>query len=148
MSSSDLSARAAVLPALVQVLHGLFHDLDARRYDAVVAGFTPDGRWLRQGVWQVGRVAIAAALRERPGHVETCHILSNACVTACEGDKATLDAYMTAYRYPTPDAPDAVPVISGALRINHVVTVFARQSDGHWRIAEQRLVPRVGFHGA
>jgi len=137
-----------MLPCLVQVLHGLFQDLDARRYDAVVGGFTPDGRWLRQGVWQSGRVAIAAALRERPADVETCHVISNAFVTACEGDTATLEAYMTAYRYPTPGAQDEVPVITGPLRISHVVTVFARQPDGGWLIAAQQLLPRVGFHGA
>ncbi len=145
MPTSDLSHPAAVLPALLQTLHGMFHDLDARRYDAVVAAFTSDGRWLRQGKWLEGRAAISGALQDRASDLETCHVLSNAFITASDGHAAMLHATMTAYRYPSQRTRDALPEIAGPLRINHVATVFSRQPDDSWQVAEQRLVPLVGF---
>lgn len=145
MRSSHSPHPASVLPELQQALHHVFHELDGRRYDAVVDSFAADGRWLRQGRWLAGHGAIRAALEAREVNVETCHVISNALVTALDGSTATLEAYMTAYRYPS---SEDVTSIAGPLRINHVVTVFARQAEGNWLIAEQRLVPLVAFDGA
>ncbi|GAA5235156.1 nuclear transport factor 2 family protein [Verticiella sediminum] len=145
MTPPELSSPAALLSALTQALHGVFRHLDARRYDAVLTCFTPDARWLRQGKWLHGRQAIGAALQERASDVETCHVMSNAFVIACDVRTATLEAYMTAYRYPCAGEGEGVPVIAGPLRVNHVITVFERQEGADWLIAEQRLLPLVAF---
>ncbi len=142
MHAIPTSVAAPLLAALGQQLHRFFRHLDERRYDELLQLFTEDCRWLRQGQWLQGRPAVRLALEARAADMETRHVMSNGYVAACDGDRATLEAYMTAYRYPL---GTVLPQAAGPLRMNLATTVF-RLDPGHdWRIAEQRLVPAVAF---
>lgn len=141
------AAAAAVLPELTQQLHRFFHQMDERRYEAMLELFADNARWLRQGQWLVGKAAIQEALQARPASQDTRHVMSNAHVAALDGDQAVLEAYMTAYRYAVA-ADGALPNCAGPLRLNLTTTVFRRDADGEWRIVEQRLVPAVALTGA
>lgn len=146
MSTVPSSIAAPVLAELAQVLHAFFHALDARCYDRMLDMFTDDCRWLRQGRWLEGKSAVRAALEARAADVDTRHVLTNACVSAYEGDTVQLEAYMTAYRYPA-SAPSAgaPPRIAGPLRFNLTTTVFRRDPGHDWRISEQRMVAAIAF---
>ncbi|MFM1855595.1 MAG: hypothetical protein RLZ83_904 [Pseudomonadota bacterium] len=145
MTASASLQAADLLPQLVQVLHRFFYELDGRRYETAAGLFTDDGRWLRQGRWLEGRAAILDALHARPLDSETRHVMSNAFIAREEGDAAVVEAYMTAYRYPTAEAGGDLPTIAHPLRFNLVTTVFRRVAQSGWCIAEQRLVPAFGF---
>ena len=135
-----------VLTELTQVLHCFFHALDSRRYERMLALFTDDCRWLRQGQWLEGKPAVQAALEARPLDSDTRHVLTNAYVSALEEGSAEVEAYMTAYRYPAGAQPGgALPAVAGPLRFNLTTTVFRRDAGHGWRIAEQRLVAAFGF---
>lgn len=146
MPTISSSVAAPVLAELTQVLHGFFHALDTRHYDRMLALFTDDCRWLRQGQWLEGKSAVRAALDARALEVDTRHVLTNAHVSAIDSASAEVEAYMTAYRYPAPtQAEFAPPSIAGPLRFNLTTTVFRRDAGHDWRIAEQRMVAAFGF---
>ncbi|MGI4777222.1 MAG: nuclear transport factor 2 family protein [Janthinobacterium lividum] len=132
---------------LTQVLHRFFHDLDERRYDAMLDRFTEDCLWLRQGKWLAGKAAVREALETRAADVDTRHVMSNTWVRSLGDDGAVLEAYMTAYRYPTTAAGETAPTISSPLRFNLTTTVFRRDAALGWRIAEQRMVTAFNFAG-
>ena len=139
-------AAAPALAALTQVLHGFFHALDLRHYDRMLALFSDDCRWLRQGQWLEGKPAVRAALEARSPDLETRHVLTNAYVSALAGASIEVEAYMTAYRYPAPTPQDStLPAIAGPLRFNLTTTVFRRDAGHDWRITEQRMVAAFGF---
>jgi hypothetical protein len=147
MTTPVLSSHAGpVLSELTQQLHRFFHQLDEGRYEAMLAQFTDDGRWLRQGKWLEGREQIGATLAARPAGVATRHVMSNGYITELSADRAVLEAYMTAYRYPAGRAATAdAPRIAGPLRLNLVSTVFRRDAGHDWRIAEQRMTAEIAF---
>lgn len=139
---------APVLAEVTQVLHGFFHALDTRRYDRMLAHFTDDCRWLRQGQWLEGKPTVSAALEARALDFDTRHILTNAYVIALDGAWAEVEAYMTAYRYPAP-SPSGLPLptIAGPLRFSLTTTRFRLDAGHDWRICEQRMVAAFGFTG-
>ncbi|MEB0056590.1 nuclear transport factor 2 family protein [Variovorax sp. LG9.2] len=147
VSSFVSSAAAAPAPAgFTQLLHGFFHALDLRHYDLMLALFTEDCRWLRQGQWLEGKPAVQAALEARPLDVDTRHVLTNEYISALADGTAEVEAYMIAYRYTaTPALHHVVPSIAGPLRFNLTTTVFRRDVGHDWRIAEQRMVAAFGF---
>jgi ketosteroid isomerase-like protein len=147
MTTTVASDRAAPLLAeLTQVLHAFFHAMDERRYDDMLAMFTDDCRWLRQGAWLEGRSAVGAALKTRAATIETRHVITNAYVSGLHdgSGEVEVEAYMTAYRHASPTGRD-LPMIRGALRFNLVTTRFRRDTGFDWRVAEQRMVPAFGF---
>lgn len=144
MTTVNSTVAGPVLAELTQQLHRAFHHMDERRYDAMLELFTEDGRWLRQGQWLEGRPAIRAALEARPADIDTRHVLSNAYVSEYAGDRAVLEATMTAYRYPAGNT-GTPPTVAGPLRLNLVTTVFRRDAGQDWRMAEQRMVPVIAF---
>lgn len=141
-SGTEPAQTALLLGELTQQLHAFFHHLDERRYAELVALFTPDGRWLRQGQWLDGRAAVRAALDARPAAQRARHVITNAYVASNNDGEACVEAYMTAYRHE--GGIEGVARIAGPLRLNLVSTVF-RRVDGDWLIAEQRLVPEFEF---
>jgi ketosteroid isomerase-like protein len=146
MSAIPSHVAAPALAELTQVLHGFFHALDTRDYDRMLASFTDDCRWLRQGQWLEGKAAVGAALEARARDLDTRHVLTNAYVSRLEGTLVEVEAYMTAYRYPASTRPDnALPSIAGPLRFNLTTTVFRLDAGHDWRIAEQRMVAAFGF---
>ena len=143
---SSSANRALLLGELTQPLHAFFHHLDERRYAELVALFTPDARWLRQGQWLNGHAEVRKALDARPAAQRVRHVITNAYVAAnhaadSAGD-VLVEAYMTAYRHE--GGVDGVARIAGPLRLNLVSTRF-RRVDGEWLIAEQQLVPEFEF---
>jgi ketosteroid isomerase-like protein len=146
MSIVSPSIAAPVLNETTQVLSAFFHALDLRRYDRMLDLFTEDCRWLRQGQWLQGKPAVLAALEARDPQLETRHVMTNAYVSAMEGGTVELEAYQTAYRFPTPPrGATALPQVTAPLRFNLVTTVFRRDSGYDWRIAEQRMVAAFAF---
>jgi len=143
MTDVSSHAAAAVLPALEQQLHRFFHALDSRDYPALLALFTDDCRWLRQGRWLEGKLAAMTALQARPADSETRHVLSNSFVARIGDGVVVVESGMTAYRFPTPAG--TLPTVAAPMRFNDVTTVFRREPDQDWRIAEQRLLPAFGF---
>ena len=147
MTAVPTRQAAPLLAELTQQLHLFFHALDTRRYGRMLELFTDDCRWLRQGQWLEGKAAVRAALEARPAAVDTRHVLTNAHVSACQGALVEVEAYMTAYRYPAAAQPGDVPSCPGPLRFNLTTTVFRRDRDCDWRIAEQRMVAAFAFAG-
>jgi len=120
-----------------QRLYAMLDHLDARRYDAMTALFTPQGRWIRQGQAFEGRAAILQALQARPANMRVRHLLSNPLVHECSAQHAVVAAHMTAYRQ-----LEGGP--SELFSINAVSTRFERV-DGQWLIAEQSMVREYAF---
>ena len=146
---SSSANRALLLGELTQQLHAFFHHLDERRYAELVALFTPDARWLRQGQWLNGHAEVRKALDARPAAQRVRHVITNAYVAAQDvvgnTEEALVEAYMTAYRHEGgAGAIAGVARIAGPLRLNLVSTRF-RRVDAEWLIAEQRLVPEFDF---
>lgn len=125
---------------LTQRLHAFFSHLDERRFDALVAMFLPDGRWLRQGRWIEGRGAILEAMHARPATMRVRHVISNVLVTPVSADEMKVQAYMTAYRQLEGGKPSL-------FSINLVTNTF-RRTAGDWLLAEQQLVREFEFEGA
>ena len=69
-----------------QCLYAMLDHLDARRYEAMTALFTPQGRWIRQGQAFEGRGAILQALQARPTNMRVRHLLSNPLVHECSAE--------------------------------------------------------------
>ncbi|MDB5732718.1 MAG: hypothetical protein JWQ03_2613 [Variovorax sp.] len=146
MTAVPSTVTAPALAELTQVLHAFFHALDMRRYDRLLALFTDDCRWLRQGQWLEGKSAVLAALEARALDIDTRHVLTNTYVSALESASAEVETYMTAYRYPVATQPgSAPPSIAGPLRFNLTTTMFRRDPGHDWRIAEQRMVTAFTF---
>jgi len=146
MSAIPSHLAAPALAELTQVLHSFFHALDMRRYDRMLAHFTDDCRWLRQGQWLEGKAAVRAALESRAADLDTRHVMTNAYVSALDDTTADVEAYMTAYRYPAPLwSGVALPSVAGPLRFNLTTTVFRLNAGHDWRIAEQRMVAAFAF---
>lgn len=135
------SPSAQLVIELTQATHSFFLDLDERRYDAVVAGFLPEGRWLRQGKWLQGRAAIRAGLEARPATMRVRHIITNIVVSPQQGEDVRVDAYMTAVRQLEGEAAASL------YRMNMVTNVF-RRHEGAWRLVEQQLLPDLAFPAA
>lgn len=132
------SPAAETVCELTQCLHAFFSHLDERRYDALVAMFLPQGRWLRQGRWFEGQAAIRATLQARPASMRVRHVISNVLVLPGEGGQLRVDAYMTAYRQLD---PQAVPEL---FTLSRVSNIFLRQ-DGAWRLVEQQMEREFEF---
>jgi len=143
---NDHPSVAELLGALTNRLHHFFYCLDERHYDELIAVFAADGVWYRQGERLQGHAAIGRALYARSTTQRIRHVVTNAFVADSDGDKATVKAYMTAYRHDDGKPSDGVPRIPGPFRLNLVSTVF-RRVDGGWLIEEQRLTPEFEFAG-
>ena len=120
-----------------QRLYAMLDHLDARRYEAMTALFSPSGRWIRQGQTLEGHAAILQALQARPTGMRVRHLLSNPLVHECSAEHAVVAAHMTAYRQ-LEGGPCEL------FSINAVHTRFER-SAGQWLIAEQSMVREYAF---
>lgn len=131
-------------PELVELLHRFFHYLDTSRYAELVAMFDEQGVWLRQGEKLRGHAAILEAMNARPTTQRIRHIITNAFVAKGENGEATLQSYMTAYRYDDGTVREGVVKIPGPFRVSVVSTTF-RRGGADWRIVEQDIVPEFEF---
>lgn len=130
---------------LVQALHFFFYCLDERRYDDLVALFTENGVWNRQGERLQGHASIRRALDARSPTQRIRHVLTNVFVAGRSDGLVTLKAYMTAYRHDDGTPTVEPPRIAGPLRMSLLSTTFEQAGDG-WLIAEQTLTPEFEFN--
>ena len=108
---------------------------DASDWDAVVATFSKEGRFVRPagGDAIVGREAILASFTSRPPR-KSCHLITNIVVDITSADEASARSSMLLYTAPAGEASAASPALVGGFRDKLV-----RTADG-WRFAE-----RTGF---
>ncbi len=93
------------------LLARFFHYLDEQRHDDVIALFTPEGRWHRQGRLLVGDYAIRAALQVRAGRDFVRHVLSAPCVSSGRDQRMTVQAAVTVYAAPW-DPQHTLPLVA------------------------------------
>ena len=91
-----------------QLLVRLFHLLDAKRYEELVGLFQEDGVWVRPGPVMHGRAEISEAMRQRPAHRVTRHLVSNFLVLEDGDQHVDAVAHLTTYAF----AGEAVPVVA------------------------------------
>ena len=134
----------STLNASTQLIHQLFYFLDEADYPKLVALFTPQGTWKRQGELLAGHAQILNALAKRPTTQRIRHVISNTFLSASEAASATLIAYMTAYRFDDGSQTTGSVTISRPFRLS-VVHAKLEVTDGGWRVAELDLVPEFEF---
>ena len=134
----------STLSASTQLIHQLFYFLDEANYPKLVAQFTPQGTWKRQGELLAGHAQILNALSKRPTTQRIRHVISNTFLSASEPASATLTAYMTAYRFDDGSHTTGAVTISRPFRLS-VVYAKLEVTDSGWRVAELDLVPEFEF---
>jgi hypothetical protein len=134
----------STLSASTQLIHQLFYYLDEANYPELVALFTPQGTWERQGELLTGHLQILQALAKRPTTQRIRHVISNTFLFASEPAKASLTAYMTAYRFDDGSHTTGAVTISRPFRLS-VVHAKMEATDGGWRVAELDLVTEFEF---
>jgi hypothetical protein len=134
----------STLSASTQLIHQLFYFLDQADYPKLAALFTPQGTWKRQGELLAGHAQILNALSKRPTTQRIRHVISNTFLFASEPAKASLTAYMTAYRFDDGSHTTGSVTISRPFRLS-VVHAKMEATDGGWRVAELDLVPEFEF---
>jgi hypothetical protein len=130
-----------------QALLRFFHDLDEQRYENVVASFSFEGEWHRQGKKHLGPEEIMAMLRGRSGTQVVRHVVSNVYADGASDHKATLRSYVTGYQF---DAGRVRPLpvsISGPLRIFQASTEF-EQREERLLITRHVMEPVFNFDAA
>lgn len=130
--------------ASTQLIHQLFYFLDEADYPKLVALFTPQGTWKRQGELLAGHAQILQALAKRPTSQRIRHVISNTFLSTSEAASATLTAYMTAYRFDNGTPTTGAVTISRPFRLS-VVHAKLEATAGGWRVAELDLVPEFEF---
>ena len=134
----------STLSASTQLIHQLFYFLDEADYPKLVALFTPQGTWKRQGELLAGHAQILQALSKRPATQRIRHVISNTFVSTSEAASASLTAYMTAYRFDNGSPTMGAVTISRPFRLS-VVHAKLEATDNCWRVAELDLVPEFEF---
>ncbi len=137
--------QASTLSAGTQLIHQLFYFLDEAKYPELVALFTPQCTWKRQGELLTSHEQILQALSKRPATQRIRHVISNTFLSTSASTTATLTAYMTAYRFDNGQQTVGSVTISRPFRLS-VVHAKLEAVDGQWRVAELDLVPEFEFN--
>ena len=125
----------SALEASTQLIHQLFYFLDESNYTELLKLFTPDGRWIRQGEDCSGHQHIMQSLMKRSTTQRIRHVISNTFLPSQTATRATLTAYMTAYRFDDGSHKTGPVTISRPFRLS-VVHARLVVVDDHWRVAE------------
>jgi hypothetical protein len=104
----DEARRIVIEHDVQKLLTRFFRCLDARDYDKLLALFTDDAVWTRQGT-DLTRDTMPAALAKRPAAMTIRHVLSNFAVDANETDRATCSFMLVVYRHEA-GTPSAGPL--------------------------------------
>lgn len=100
--------------------------------------FTEDGEFDRDGVRIKGREELIDLYAKRPISLMTRHLVSNLIITALSDDHATCRAYVTVYRYRSPDS--SIPTLplecEGPEVVNEYEDQMVRTSDG-WKVSRR-----------
>jgi len=114
--------------------------MDQGRYEETAALFTDDAVWVRGGKPVTGRVAILAALQQRPASDLSRHIITNILVTLSSDKEGTATAtFMPLRGARREDGSVAMPPITN---VGDLAYRFYRSVEG-WRIAH--LQPTMIF---
>jgi hypothetical protein len=123
------------LPEAQNALHKLFACLDERRYEEVLAFFTPEGEWLRQGNWCKGRKEILSSLASRSATQQISHLITNSYFERNDDTSALVASYMTTYK--SDEVANGIAVrIKGPSSVFRTQTEFTKDESG-WRIRRQ-----------
>ncbi len=136
--------QASTLSAGTQLIHQLFYFLDEAKYPQLVELFKPQCIWKRQGELLTSHEQILQALSKRPTTQRIRHVISNTFLSASEPTRASLTAYMTAYRFDNGQQTVGAVTISRPFRLS-VVHAKLEAVNGQWRVAELDLVPEFEF---
>lgn len=90
-------ARHLIEQECLRTVLDFFAALDARADAEVIATFSPNGIWERNGERLQGREAIAASLMTRDPRRTTCHVVSNVRFELHDGVHACANFYLLAY---------------------------------------------------
>lgn len=119
--------------ACQQVLQRLFHSIDLRDFDTVVAQFATDATWIRQGQTLTSHDAMRAALAARSLTIHTLHILTSVWVEAESASRARARGYMTVYRR-DPGKPPVLPLAMEMPDLILVTDAEFRLDNGTWLV--------------
>lgn len=141
-----MTGEDAVAWSLTRLNSAFIHYYDRRKYDEVLALFTPDAVYEVRGRALHGHAEIKAALDARPGPELTVrHLVTNLHFHTIGADYAHGVSCLTAYAGPTPTGTG--PARYPTANAGHIVQVTDRYTvhDGRWkiasRIAEVLLIP-------
>lgn len=135
-SFPNLPAELACQQALVR----LFHRLDARDYEGVVAQFEPDALWIRQGQQLKGPEQMLKALQARSPTIHVHHILHAIEVERVDEARAKSTAYMTVYRTDT-GKPPRFPLPMQRPDLVLVCAAEYRRNAEQWRLTRLSNTP-------
>ena len=119
--------------ACQQVLQCLFHSIDVRDFETVVAQFAPDATWIRQGQTLTSHDAMRAALRARSLTIHTLHILTSVWVQPQGTNRAKARGYLTVYRRDS-GRPPALPLAMEMPDLILVTDAEFRLDGGTWLV--------------
>jgi hypothetical protein len=112
-----------------------FNYIDARRYDDLVALFTPDGVFERRGGVFRGRDEIMAEMQRRPPDMVTLHFSTNFLLEPVDTVHAKGISYYTVIQHNHATGSGPYPM-DGLQAAGIFHDVFVRTPDG-WRIAHR-----------
>jgi hypothetical protein len=115
---------------------------DHRNYDRILALFTEDGVFARQGASYAGRNEIRSYLESRPTKMTNRHFVSNFELTRFSETAAEALAYYTVYRtLEAEPAPDEKPLQVGLpAGVGEFHARFRLIADG-WRMSHLEVRP-------
>lgn len=113
------------------------NDLDARRYEQVLALFTEDAALDRMGTVASGREEIARFLASRPADLATRHICSNIRVSFDAQDEASGTCYVLFFQG-SGDVGSGAAQLSGPPSVVEYHDRFLRTAGG-WKILSRRI---------
>jgi hypothetical protein len=134
-SNVTTEQRLAITLDAERLAHSFFLHLDESNYEPLIALFTPEGVWHRQGKELRGQGMVREAMQARPKGHTTRHLVSNLLVEIADQDHAESSFYLTVYGATSDGAskdplPMALPNIVGVYKQKIV-----RTGQG-WRVSE------------
>ena len=127
MSSLEAAARQW---RCQQALTALFHFLDRKEYESVVALFLEDGVWQRPGTVLAGHAEIMADLRKRSATRLSRHVLTNFLVLEDEAGDVDATATLTTYAFENGSAVQMPQVIDAPMGVYSARARFAGTPAG------------------
>jgi hypothetical protein len=118
-----------------RMAHTFFLHLDESNYEPLIALFTPEGVWHRQGKELRGHGMMREAMQARPKGHTTRHLVSNLLVDIVDQDHAVSSFYLTVYGA-TADGTSKDPLPIGLPNIVGVYKQKLARTGGGWRVTE------------
>jgi hypothetical protein len=127
-----------------RVVLSAFRDLDEFAYGRLIACFTVDGIWQREGRELAGREQILSALEQRPRKQVVRHLITNLVVEVETPSRARASGYNTAFRALNASPADLPLPITSPLGMWVLDAKLACHGDA-WLITELRQAKQFSF---